>query len=143
MGVLVGLDLVSVPQAMTSRPLVAARWRARLGDPAAGLRLGAVLELFALETLPVGAARYPDWGRRRWPPGRWSPQRGRARHRARPVVVLVAAIWLDRHVSCTWCGTPTAPRSGATPSGWSGATRGPDRAAGGRHSCATRRGRRR
>jgi mannose/fructose/N-acetylgalactosamine-specific phosphotransferase system component IIC len=62
-GVVVGVDLVSVPQAMTSRPLVAAfagGWL--LGHPAIGLLAGVVLELFALETLPVGAARYPDWG---------------------------------------------------------------------------------
>lgn len=62
-GVLVGVDLVSVPQAMTARPLVAAfigGWL--MGHPAVGLLVGVLLELFALETLPVGAARYPDWG---------------------------------------------------------------------------------
>jgi PTS system mannose-specific IIC component len=62
-GVVVGVDLVTVPQAMTARPLVAAfvgGWL--LGHPMIGLLAGAVLELFALETLPVGAARYPDWG---------------------------------------------------------------------------------
>ena len=62
-GVVVGVDLVTVPQAMVSRPLVAAfvgGWL--VGSPAYGLLIGAVLELFALETLPVGAARYPDWG---------------------------------------------------------------------------------
>jgi mannose/fructose/N-acetylgalactosamine-specific phosphotransferase system component IIC len=62
-GVVVGVDLVSVPQAMTSRPLVASfigGWL--LGHPMIGLLAGAVLELFALETLPVGASRYPDWG---------------------------------------------------------------------------------
>jgi PTS system mannose-specific IIC component len=62
-GVVVGVDLVTVPQAMTSRPLVAAflgGWV--LGHPMIGLLAGALLELFALETLPIGAARYPDWG---------------------------------------------------------------------------------
>jgi len=62
-GTLVGLDLVSVPQAMISRPLVAgsvAGWLA--GDVEAGLRIGVLLELFALDVLPVGAARYPDYG---------------------------------------------------------------------------------
>jgi len=62
-GVVVGVDLVSVPQAMTSRPLVAAfvgGWL--LGHPMIGLLAGVVLELFALETLAVGASRYPDWG---------------------------------------------------------------------------------
>jgi mannose/fructose/N-acetylgalactosamine-specific phosphotransferase system component IIC len=62
-GSLVGLDLVSVPQAMISRPLVAgaiAGWIA--GDVQAGLRVGALFELFALDVLPVGAVRYPDYG---------------------------------------------------------------------------------
>jgi len=62
-GTLVGLDLVSVPQAMISRPLVAgtvAGWLA--GDVHAGLRVGVVFELFALDVLPVGAVRYPDYG---------------------------------------------------------------------------------
>jgi mannose/fructose/N-acetylgalactosamine-specific phosphotransferase system component IIC len=62
-GTLAGLDLVSVPQAMLSRPLVAATVAgAILGDVDAGLRVGAVLELFALDVLPVGAVRYPDYG---------------------------------------------------------------------------------
>lgn len=62
-GTLVGVDLVSVPQAMISRPLVAgsvAGWL--LGDIEAGLRVGVILELFALDVLPVGAVRYPDYG---------------------------------------------------------------------------------
>jgi mannose/fructose/N-acetylgalactosamine-specific phosphotransferase system component IIC len=62
-GTVVALDLVSVPQAMLSRPLVAgavAGWLA--GDLEAGLRVGVVLELFALDVLPIGAVRYPDYG---------------------------------------------------------------------------------
>jgi mannose/fructose/N-acetylgalactosamine-specific phosphotransferase system component IIC len=62
-GTLVGLDLVSVPQAMISRPLVAGTvtgWLA--GDVEAGLRIGVLFELFALDVLPVGAVRYPDYG---------------------------------------------------------------------------------
>ena len=62
-GTLVGLDLVSVPQAMISRPLVAgtvAGWL--VGDVEAGLRIGVLFELFALDVLPVGAVRYPDFG---------------------------------------------------------------------------------
>ena len=62
-GTLVGLDLVSVPQSMISRPVVAgtvAGWL--LGDVHAGLRIGVVFELFALDVLPVGAVRYPDYG---------------------------------------------------------------------------------
>ncbi len=62
-GTVVALDLVSVPQMMIARPLVAgavAGWIA--GDLAAGFRLAVVMELFALDVLPVGAARYPDYG---------------------------------------------------------------------------------
>lgn len=62
-GTLVGLDLVSVPQMMIARPVVAgsiAGWI--LGDVEAGLRVGVLLELFALDVLPVGAVRYPDYG---------------------------------------------------------------------------------
>lgn len=62
-GTIVGLDLVSVPQAMISRPLVVgtvAGWL--VGDVEAGLRVGVLLELFALDVLPVGAVRYPDYG---------------------------------------------------------------------------------
>lgn len=63
LGTLAGLDLTSVPQAMISRPVVAAFLGGlAVGNPLPALALGAVLELFALETLPVGAARYPDWG---------------------------------------------------------------------------------
>lgn len=62
-GTIVGLDLVSVGQVMISRPLVAATVAgAILGDPVSGATIGILLELFALEVLPVGAARYPDYG---------------------------------------------------------------------------------
>ena len=62
-GVIVGLDLVSVPQGLLSRPLVAASVAGFLaGDPVAGMRVGALLELFALDVLPVGASRYPEYG---------------------------------------------------------------------------------
>jgi PTS system mannose-specific IIC component len=62
-GTVVALDLVSVPQMMIARPLVAgtvAGWIA--GDFASGFRVAVVMELFALDVLPVGAARYPDYG---------------------------------------------------------------------------------
>ena len=62
-GTVVGLDLVSVPQALLSRPLVAgcvAGWIT--GDVEMGLRVGVLFELFALDVLPVGAVRYPDYG---------------------------------------------------------------------------------
>jgi len=62
-GTLVGLDLVSFPQGLLSRPLVAATVAGALvGDLEAGLRVGLVLELFALDVLPIGASRYPDFG---------------------------------------------------------------------------------
>lgn len=60
---LVGIDLVSVPQIMIARPLVAGTVAgAIVGDPAGGALVGAILELFALDVLPVGAVRYPDYG---------------------------------------------------------------------------------
>ncbi|HEX7090497.1 MAG TPA: PTS sugar transporter subunit IIC [Longimicrobiales bacterium] len=62
-GGLVGLDAASFPQVMISRPLVAATVAGLIaGRPADGLVLGIVLEAFALLTLPVGAARYPESG---------------------------------------------------------------------------------
>ena len=63
LGAVLGLDVVSFPQAMISRPLVAATLGgAALGAGGAGLLAGVVLELIALETLPIGASRYPEWG---------------------------------------------------------------------------------
>lgn len=62
-GLVVGLDLVSVAQLMVARPIVAgfvAGWL--LGDPGAGMVTGVILELFALEVLPLGASWYPDYG---------------------------------------------------------------------------------
>jgi mannose/fructose/N-acetylgalactosamine-specific phosphotransferase system component IIC len=62
-GTVVGLDLVSVPQGLLARPLVAASIAGWIvGDPVAGMRVGALLELFALDVLPVGASRYPEYG---------------------------------------------------------------------------------
>jgi PTS system mannose-specific IIC component len=63
LGGLLGLDVVSFPQAMISRPLVAATLAGALvGQPQSGLLIGAALELVALDTLPFGASRYPEWG---------------------------------------------------------------------------------
>jgi mannose/fructose/N-acetylgalactosamine-specific phosphotransferase system component IIC len=63
LGAVAGLDVVSFPQAMISRPIAAATLAgALMGNPARGLIAGAMLELFALETLPFGASRYPEWG---------------------------------------------------------------------------------
>lgn len=62
-GALCALDTVSVAQAMVSRPLVSATLAgAALGRADQGLVVGALLELFALETMPFGASRYPEWG---------------------------------------------------------------------------------
>jgi PTS system mannose-specific IIC component len=60
-GGLLALDGTSVGQIMVSRPLVAgavAGWI--LGDPAVGIFLGAVLELYLLVSFPSGGARFPE-----------------------------------------------------------------------------------
>jgi mannose/fructose/N-acetylgalactosamine-specific phosphotransferase system component IIC len=63
LGAVLGLDMVSFPQVMVARPLVSATLSgALLGRPSAGLLVGVVLELIALETLPFGASRYAEWG---------------------------------------------------------------------------------
>ena len=63
LGGLLGLDVVSFPQAMLSRPIVAATLAgALLGHPMRGLVIGVALEFFALESMPFGASRYPEWG---------------------------------------------------------------------------------
>lgn len=62
-GVVAGIDLVSVLQVMVARPLVAATVAGALvGEPVTGVLVGMMLELFALDVLPVGGARYPDYG---------------------------------------------------------------------------------
>lgn len=63
LGALLGLDVVTFPQAMISRPIVAATAAgAFIGHPVAGLTIGGILELMALGMLPFGASRYPEWG---------------------------------------------------------------------------------
>ncbi len=63
LGALLGIDVVSFPQAMVSRPIVASTLAGMIGGSASdGLLAGALLEMMALETLPVGASRYPEWG---------------------------------------------------------------------------------
>ena len=63
LGAICGLDVVSFPQAMISRPIVASTLGGGiLGNATGGLLVGAVLELIALETLPFGSSRYPEWG---------------------------------------------------------------------------------
>jgi mannose/fructose/N-acetylgalactosamine-specific phosphotransferase system component IIC len=62
-GTLVGLDLVTGPQVMIARPIVAGPVAgALLGDAWTGLQLGVLFELFQYDILPVGAARYPEYG---------------------------------------------------------------------------------
>jgi mannose/fructose/N-acetylgalactosamine-specific phosphotransferase system component IIC len=62
-GTFVGLDLVTVPQIMIARPLVAGGVAGGiLGDPGTGLLLGVLFELFQFDILPVGAVRYPEYG---------------------------------------------------------------------------------
>lgn len=62
-GVFVAVDLVTAPQGLFSRPLVAATVAGLIcGDVASGLLAGMALELYALDVLPIGAARYPDYG---------------------------------------------------------------------------------
>ena len=63
LGAVLGLDVVSFPQAMISRPIVAATLAGGfVGEPLRGLALGVALEFFALASLPFGATRYPEWG---------------------------------------------------------------------------------
>ena len=63
LGGLLALDATSVGQFMVSRPLVActlAGWW--LGDPALGLEIGAIFELFHLAGVPAGGSRVPESG---------------------------------------------------------------------------------
>ena len=63
LGAILGLDMVSFPQAQISRPIVSATLGgAFMGNAGVGLICGVLLELFAHETLPFGASRYPEWG---------------------------------------------------------------------------------
>ena len=59
-----GLDVVSFPQAMLSRPIVAATVGGALArrSGARHARAARRSSCFALETLPFGASRYPEWG---------------------------------------------------------------------------------
>lgn len=61
LGGALALDGTSVGQFMVSRPLVAGAltgWL--LGDPALGLVVGTILELYLLVSFPTGGARFPE-----------------------------------------------------------------------------------
>lgn len=63
LGGLVGLDAVSWPQAMWSRPIVAGALGGFLfGSPAEGFLVGACLELVLSRHAPFGGARHPETG---------------------------------------------------------------------------------
>lgn len=62
-GTLLGLDAISWPQSMASRPIVAGTLGGMLfGDPGGGFLVGAWLEILASRHPPYGAARYPETG---------------------------------------------------------------------------------
>jgi mannose/fructose/N-acetylgalactosamine-specific phosphotransferase system component IIC len=98
LGAVLGLDVVSFPQAMISRPLVAATAAATLlGEPGRGLLVGATLEMFALETLPFGASRYPEWGSAAVVSGGLFAMHGDASPGGLTVAVLAGLV-------CAWIG---------------------------------------
>lgn len=61
LGGILALDATGLGQTMISRPLVAGTLAgAAVGDPLAGLAVGAVLELLVLPEVPVGGGRVPE-----------------------------------------------------------------------------------
>lgn len=63
LGGVLGLDGVSCVQSMVARPIVAGPLAGLvIGDPAAGMWAGALLELVSLAQLPIGANRHWDTG---------------------------------------------------------------------------------
>ena len=61
LGGVLALDATSVGQFMTSRPLVAGALTGWVvGEPALGVTLGAVLELYLLVAFPTGGSRFPE-----------------------------------------------------------------------------------
>lgn len=61
LGGVLALDATSVGQFMFSRPLVAGALAGWLcGDPALGLSVGALLELYLLVAFPTGGSRFPE-----------------------------------------------------------------------------------
>ena len=104
LGAVLGLDVVSFPQAMISRPIVASTLAGMLvGAPMQGLLVGALLELFALETLPFGASRYPEWGSAAVVAGALAAQQaaGAAGGIALAVLAGLVTAWVGGH-SMVW-----------------------------------------
>jgi len=63
LGTFLGLDAISWPQTMASRPIVAGTLGGLLfGDPTSGFIAGAWLEVLDSRHHPFGAARYPETG---------------------------------------------------------------------------------
>lgn len=63
LGGALALDQTSLGQFMVARPLVSASLAGWIvGDPAAGLAAGALLEVLFLSSFPVGGARFPEGG---------------------------------------------------------------------------------
>jgi len=61
LGGLLALDATSVGQFMASRPLVAGALTGLvMGQPSAGLVVGAILELYLLVSFPTGGSRFPE-----------------------------------------------------------------------------------
>ncbi len=96
-----GLDVVSFPQVMISRPVVSATIAgAFFGAPVAGLACGAALECLALESLPVGASRYSEWGSASVVAGAIAAQGASATSMPRPsqyvlaIVVGIGTAWV-------------------------------------------------
>lgn len=93
LGAICGLDFVSFPQAMISRPIVGATaGGAIIGSAPEGLLIGVVLELLALDTRPFGASRYPEWGTAGVTGGAVFAAIGGARPGALPTAVFVSLV---------------------------------------------------
>lgn len=93
LGAICGLDFVSFPQAMISRPIVGATaGGAIVGSAPEGLLIGVVLELLALDTRPFGASRYPEWGTAGVTGGAVFAAVGPGRPGSLPVAVFVSLV---------------------------------------------------
>lgn len=93
LGAVCGLDFVSFPQAMISRPIVASTAGGAItGHAPEGLLIGVVLEMFALDTRPFGASRYPEWGTAGVTGGAVFAGVGPARPGALAIAVFVALV---------------------------------------------------